>query len=147
LHQDHPRHGGVDGTELARQPMTADLGNGSGQLDTCRTAADDHKGQHFALHCRRLGIFRLLEGEEQAAPNIGCILDLLQARRKRGLFIMPKVAVARPGRNDQVVIRNPGTPYDHLARSEVDTGYAAEQDANIWLIAKEAAYWAGDVGR
>jgi hypothetical protein len=127
--------------------MAGEFGDGSGQLDVGWTAADDHECQHFALHCRRLGIFRLLEGEQQAAPNIGCILDLLQARRKRGLFIMPKVAVARPGRDDQVVIRNPGTPYDHLARSEVDTGYAAEKDANIWLIAKEAAYWAGDVGR
>jgi hypothetical protein len=29
--------------------MAGELGNGSGQLDTRRTAADDHKGQHFAL--------------------------------------------------------------------------------------------------
>ena len=60
---------------------------------------------------------------------------------------MPKIAVARAGRDDQVVIRNTGIPYDHLARSEVDIGYAAEKDANIWLIPKEAAYRTGDVGR
>ena len=52
---------------------------------------------------------------------------------------MPKVAVARAGRDDQVVIWNTGVPYDHLSRFEVDIGYAAQQDANIWLVPKKAA--------
>ncbi len=60
---------------------------------------------------------------------------------------MPKVAVARAGRDDQVVIRNTGMPYDHLSRSGFDIGYAAQQDANIWLVPKKAANWPGDVGR
>ena len=88
--------------------MAGELGDGSGQLDAGWTPADDHERQHFALQRRRLGVFRLLEGEQQAAPDIGCILDLLQARRKRSPFIMPKVAVTRTGRDDQVVIRNTG---------------------------------------
>jgi hypothetical protein len=37
--------------------------------------------------------------------------------------------------------------HEHLERCEVDLGYAAEKDANIWLIPKEAANGTGDVGR
>jgi hypothetical protein len=147
LHQHHPRHRRIDCTKLARQPMARQLGDGSGQLDTRRTTADDHKGQHVALHCRRLGILCLLEGEQQAAPNGGRIVDLLQARCERGPFIMPKVAVARASGDDQVVIRYTDIPHDHLTRSDVDSDDAAEQDANIGLIPKEAAYWPGDVSR
>lgn len=60
---------------------------------------------------------------------------------------MPKVAVACASRDDQVLIWNTGVPYDHLARFEVDIGYAAQQDANICLIPKETANRPGDVGR
>jgi hypothetical protein len=43
--------------------MAGEFGDGSGQLDVGWTVADDHKGQQVALHRRRVGIFRLLEGE------------------------------------------------------------------------------------
>lgn len=127
--------------------MAGEFGDGSRQLNAGWTAADDHECQHFALDRRRVGIFRLLKGEQQAAPNVGCVLDLLQAWRERGPFIMPKIAVARAGRDDQVVIRNTDIPDDYLVRSDVDIGHTAKQDANIWLIPKEAAYRPGDVSR
>src|ERR1700751_706077 len=60
---------------------------------------------------------------------------------------MPKGAMPSARGDDQVVVSNPDSPYDSLARPDGDVGDAAEQDANIRLIPKEAAYRPGDVSR
>lgn len=78
--------------------MGCELGNSSRQLDASGTAADNYKGQHFALHVYGRRTFRLLESEQQAAANAGGIVDLLQARRERGPFVIPKIAVASASR-------------------------------------------------
>src|SRR5271169_5326140 len=127
--------------------MAGELGDGSRQLDTRRTAADDHKGQYLALYLRGVGVFRLLEGEQQAVADAGSIVDLLQARRERSPFVMPEIAVAGAGRDHEIVVRNPGIPQDHLAHCGIDVGYLAEQDTNVGLIAKQCADGSGDVGR
>src|SRR5260370_37217201 len=109
--------------------MAGELGDGSGQLDPGWAAADDHECQHVTLHLRSLGSFGLLEGEQQAAANTGCIFDLLQPRRQRSPLAMPKVALARAGRDDPVVVRHTGAPADHLARPKIDIRYARDTDA------------------
>ena len=90
--------------------MTGELGNGSGQLDTRRTTADDHKGQHFAPYLWCACILRLLESEQQATPNSGSVVDLLQARRERTPFVMPEIAVASTGRDHEIVVSHPRIP-------------------------------------
>src|SRR6516162_11123073 len=100
--------------------MVGEFSDGASQLDTGRAAADDHKGQQFALYLRRVGILRLLEGEQQAAADAGRILDLFQTRRERTPIVMPEIAVASAGRQDQVIVRNARVPRYHVARRNVD---------------------------
>ena len=75
------------------------------------------------------------------------ILDLFQARRERTPIVMPEVAVASAGRQDQVIVRNAGVPHYHFARCNVDLGHVAEQRADVGLIAEQATNRPGDIGR
>ena len=111
------------------------------------TAADDHKGQHFASYLWCACILRLLESEQQATPNSGSVVDLLQARRERTPFVMPEIAVASTGCDHEIVVYNSDIPEDYLASSGIDLSYLAEHDTNIGLIAKQSADGPGDVGR
>jgi hypothetical protein len=88
-----------------------------------------------------------LKGQQNSPAHIRRIFHGFQSRREPGPFIVPKVAVPRAGRDDEVVVGNTEVAHNHLAPVEVDVGHGAEQDANIRLIAKEAADWSGDVGR
>ncbi len=50
-----------------RQRVASDLGEGSGQFDTRRSATNDHESEQFANLVRIRGTLRGLESQEDAA--------------------------------------------------------------------------------
>ncbi len=91
LDQQHPRLARVDVPELIRQGHVGKLGDGAGELDAGGAAADDHEGEPCAAQ-RLVGLaLGALEGEQDAPPDRGCILERFQRRARK--------APTRRGRN------------------------------------------------
>ena len=90
---------------LARQ-----LGDGAGELDAGRPAADDDEGQQLAAQDRILADLRLLEGGEDAGADLGGVADRLQAGRRILPVVMAEIGMARAGRDDEVVVGDAAAP-------------------------------------
>ena len=81
-----------------------DLLDRAGELDAGRAAADDPERQHRAPRFVAAFVFGRLEREQDAPPQLGGILERLQARRDRRPVVVAEVGVRGPGRQDQVVV-------------------------------------------
>ena len=76
------------------------------KLDPRRVCADDDKGhERRELLLVDLAL-RRLEGEENAAPYGGRVLERLQARRERLPGVMAEIGVPRAGRQHERVVAN-----------------------------------------
>ena len=74
------------------------------QFDAGGAGADDGKFEPGRTH-RRLGTtLGLLEGTDDASPDVEGVSQGLQARRMRGPMVLAEIAVHRSGGHDQVVI-------------------------------------------
>ena len=104
LHEDDARGACLDIAEVGRQRLAGELGKRAGDLHAGRPAADDHeREQASALVRAHLG-FRLLEGHENSAPEVGGVLDLLDALRVGLPFVMAEVGVTGAGSDDELVV-------------------------------------------
>ncbi len=66
--------------------------------------ADDHEGQKRCAP-RRIGLaLGALEGDQDAAPQRGGVLQRLQSGRERFPFVMAEIGVTRAGREHQRVV-------------------------------------------
>ena len=86
LDQDDPGLARADRPEVALERVVRDLAERPGQLDAGRAAADDDERHPLASP---LGIgFALgrLEGDQDPSPDLGRVLDGLEAGRDRGPF-------------------------------------------------------------
>jgi hypothetical protein len=71
----------IDGAKIRRQRALRQFSDGAGHLHAGRAAADHHEVQKSTpFICIRLG-FGTLEGEQDAAAQVGGIIDRLQAWR------------------------------------------------------------------
>src|SRR4029077_18784739 len=78
--------------------------NGAGQLDAGRPAADDYEGQQPSPLAVVAAVFGALKSDQDAAPNKGRIVDLLEAGCEAFPLFMIEVGVPCPGRDDQLVV-------------------------------------------
>ena len=100
LDQDDAGAARIDGAEVGGKRALRKLGDGAGHLDAGRAAADHHEGQQPSpLLGVGLGL-GALEGEQDAAAQIGGVVDRLQTRRER--------APSRRGRNRRAARRSRG---------------------------------------
>ena len=132
LEEDHPRPGRVEPVELAGQVVAGDLGEGPGQLDAGRPAADDDERGPLATPPRvGLALGRLV-GEEDPPADRRRVLDRLQARGELGLpLVVAEVAVGRPGGDDQVVVMELAVGEPDRPVRDVDRLDLAEQDLDV----------------
>ena len=80
LEQHDPRGGGVDVAEVAGDGARGDLLERSGQLHARRAGAHHDEGQ-LGAPGRRVGfLLGLLEGQQDAPPDLQGVIDGLQAR-------------------------------------------------------------------
>ena len=147
LDQQHPRVGRIDVAELPLHPLPRQFGDGAGQLDTGRPAADDDERHVLFLEIRIVGVLGALESDQQPAADRRRILDLLEAGGQILPLVAAEIAVPRAGGENQVVVGYPRVFHDHRLVRGVDVGDPAEQDPHIGLAAEDLADGRGDVRR
>src|SRR5262249_48089917 len=74
LQEQHAGAGRVNVAEVVAQRVPRQLGDGAGQFDARRAAADDDEGQQGGPDFRVGGPLRLLERQEDAAEQSGGVL-------------------------------------------------------------------------
>jgi hypothetical protein len=87
---------GVDAAKVGGQAPSWPAPRFAGHLDARRPAADHDEGQKPSAFGLVLGNLRMLEGEQDAPPELGRILNLLQPWREPLPFIMAEIGVPRP---------------------------------------------------
>jgi len=140
------RRGRIDTPEIAGESRLGKFGQRAGQLDPGRPAADDHERQQPAPLGLIVTVLGAFEGHEDAAPHRRRVLDRLEAGGHRRPFIMSKIVFARPGGDDQQVVRDAAIADQHTATRRVDAGNRPEDHMGIRLRCENAADRRGDVG-
>ena len=82
LDEDDPGVGRVDRPEIAPERVARDLAERARQLDAGRAAADEHERHPLAPPFRIGFALRGLERDEDAPPDLGRILERLEARAR-----------------------------------------------------------------
>ncbi len=102
--KDDPGIGRIDRPEVPAERVPGDLAERARQLDTGGAAPDQHEGHPRPTPLRVSFPFRGLEGDEDAPPDLGRVLEGLEARRHARPFVVPEVGVAGAGRDDERVV-------------------------------------------
>ena len=132
--------------EIAGERCLGKLGQRAGQLDPGRPAADDHERQEPASLGLVVTVLGAFEGHQDAAPHRRRVLDRLEAGGHRRPFVVSKIVFARPGGDDQQVVRDATIADQHGAARRVDAGNRPEDHMGIGLRCQDAADRRGDVG-
>ena len=147
LDQQDARVARVDDAEVVLQGVVGDLAQRPGELDAGRPGADDDEGQP-GLALGRIGLaLGGLEGEQDAAADLGRVLDGLQARREGLPFVVAEVVMGRAGGDDQLVVRHLAVTEPHAAPLDVDRLDLAEQHPGVLLPGHHRAQRRGDLAR
>ena len=98
---------------------------------------------------RRCGIafaLGVLEGDQDAAPQRGGVLQRLQAGRERLPFVMAEIGVAGAGGEHQRVVGQRVAAIErHAARLGIDAGHRGEQGRDLGTPAQQIADRPGDL--
>ena len=139
---------GVDGPEIVGQGIARDLAERSGKLDPGGTRADDDEGHERVLDDRVALVLGGLEGAEDAGADLERVLDRLQAGCVTLPAVLVEVGMARPGRDDERVVRERlAVSEADLASFGVDVDGLAEDDPRVLLVPEDVAQRLGDLGR
>ena len=104
LDEDDPGVGRVDRAEVALQRVPGDLAERARQLGAGRAGADDDERHPFRA-ADRVGLaLGGLERDEDPPPDLGGVLDRLEARRVLRPLVVAEVREAGAGRDDQRVV-------------------------------------------
>ena len=104
LDEHDPRLARADRPEVAAERVVGDLAERPGELDPGRSAADDDE-RHPGAPQLGVGLaLGRLEGDQDPPPDLGRVLDGLEAGRDRRPVRVVEVGVVRPGRDDERVV-------------------------------------------
>ena len=146
LDQHDARLVGVDVAEVGRQRVARQFGDGAGEFDAGRAGADDDEGQQRGAPLRIGLALGALEGDEDAPPQRGGVLERLQARRERLPFVMAEIGVPRAGGEHQRVVGHGVAVIEqHALAAGVDAGHVGEQGRDLRPVAQEIADRPGDL--
>ena len=133
--------------EVVAHIKLGDVGDGSGQLDAGGSTADDDEIERrvpAVLDHLALGQF---EGEQDAAANLGGVLDGFETGRKRSPIVAAKVGVGGAGGEHQVFVPELcAAGQGDLPRIGVDADYLVHQHLGILLAAQNCTDGLSDVG-
>jgi hypothetical protein len=131
LHEDHARARRIDAAKVPAEHGVAQVGDRAGELDPGRPAADDDEGQvRGAARLVELVLCEL-ERAEDPAPHLGGLLEGLEPGCVGFPFGVPEVAVLRPGREDQELVRDPAVTARDPALREIDVLDGPEVDLDV----------------
>ena len=148
LDQDDAGLVGVDVAKVRRQRVLGEVGDGSRHFDAGRAGADDDEGQQRRAP-RRIGLaLGALEGDEDAPPQRGGILQRFQARRERLPFVVAEIGVAGAGGEHQRVIgQRIAVIEQHALSCRIDAADICEQRRHLLASAQQVADRPGDFRR
>ena len=138
----------IDVAEVSRQREARDRRQHAGQLDACRTAADDHEG-HVGRALRGVGrALGALEREQPAPAKLDRVLDALEARRERFPLVVAEVRVPRAGGDDEIIIIElVGRPRSRTTRASDRCASLRSSAPRCSLLAQQPADRRRDVAR
>ena len=118
-----------------RQALARDLGNCAGHLDSGRAAADDREGEEAVAFGRVGGKLRALEGDEDAPPDAGRVLDALEAGRDLGPFVVAEVGVGRARGEHEIVVGDAHRIDLHEPFASINGADLGHQHGRVLLLA------------
>jgi hypothetical protein len=129
--------------------VAGELDRRAGQLDAGRAGADHDEGEQAAPLGLVGGDLGALEGEQQAAADLGRVLDRLEAGRDGRPFVVAEVGVRGARGEHQRVIRDdePLGVGAHQPRRGVDLRDLGQHDGDVALAAEDRPRRPGDVAR
>jgi hypothetical protein len=138
----------VDPPEVAAQRVVRDLAERACKLDARRAATDDHERHPLALRGLVALALRGLERDEDPAPDLGRVVDGLEARGERRPPVVAEVRERRARRDDERVVRDRAAVGEgRLAPIDVDPDCLAEQHRGVPLAPQHRAQRLGDLAR
>ena len=93
---------GVDVPEVASHVKLGDVGDSASEFHAGRAAADDDEAEGRVLAGLEHLAFGELEGEQDAAADVGRILNGFEARSELGPLGVAEVAMGGAGGDDEV---------------------------------------------
>ena len=100
-----------------------------------------------ARRCRIGLALGALEGDQDAPPQRGGVLQRLQAGRERLPFVMAEIGMPRAGgENERVIGQRVAVIEQHALARGVDAGHRGEQRRDLLAVAQQIADRPGDLG-
>ena len=139
---------GIDVSEVRRQRIAGQLGDGAREFDPGRARTDNDKGEQRRAP---LGIGLALgafERHQDSAPQRGRVLQRLEAGRERLPFVVAEIRVPRAGGEDERVIgQRIALIEQHALGLRIDAVHRRKQGRDLWAAAHQITDWPGNLGR
>src|SRR5579862_1641294 len=138
----------IDVAEVALHEDLRDVADSAGKLYASGAAADDDKIErrmpamffHLALG--------KLKGEQDPSANLERVFNGFETGCKRRPVVVAKIGMCGTGGNNEVVVAELGSGSEgDAAARHIDSSDLVHQNFCVGLVAKDAAYGLGDIGR
>src|SRR5215813_10869709 len=104
LEQYDPGCARVDVSIVAWQSPAGDLLDRAGEFHSSGASADNAECQRGTANFISPFVLRLFECEKNPPPQLDCVFDAFESRRKRFPLVMAEICVCCAGRKDQIVV-------------------------------------------
>src|SRR5207253_10763908 len=94
----------IDMPKILRERITRDLRDRPGHFHTSWTTADDYESHRCLASGLVRDFFRVLECQEQTAPQLDCVLQTFQPGRQFLPLVVSKIRVPGPRCEDEEVV-------------------------------------------
>ena len=146
FYQRHPGQARVDRAKVGRQRLAREFRDGARHFDSRRAAADDDEAQQPLARRGVVLDLSLFEGQQYAPANQRRVVDAFESGGVSRPIVVRKVAVRRPGRYDQAIVRDPPILSIDDPAHAIDGIDIGKNDGRVGLFAQYAADRRSDVG-
>ena len=133
--------------EVCGQRAPRQFGDGARHLDAGRAATDHREGHQAAALLGIVLIFRTLERHQDAATQIGRVIERFQAGRVECPIVSAEIGVARTGREHEIIELHTASVGHDFPALEIDAGDFGQHHSGVALAAENVANGRRDIGR
>src|SRR5215469_9500410 len=132
--------------KIPGQRMARDFCDCTGHFHTGWSTADKHKGHCCVACCFVRDLFCKFERHEDAAPQLDCILETLQAGRQFLPFVMTEVGVAGTGSENQEIVTDLRIGRFDFSFLYIHRHYFGKEDLDVLAFAQYRAHRCSNIG-